>query len=99
MTQAKIAKRLKQSGRGAVISVRFDEDEFKKISKFAEAEGIPLAALIHDIVLNRVAEKEELAKLKKQWAEDARLRREQGIRLPSIWDVPNDDDMDEWLRE
>ena len=115
MTQAKIAKRLEVSdndlGRvdaelrapvdsgGAVVAVRFDKDDFEKVAKFAEAEGIPLDALIRDATVEKVVYETEKAKLHKEWTEAARLRREQEIRLPSIWDVPNDDDMDEWLRE
>ena len=100
MTQAKVAERLEHKEIGVVVAVRFDKDEFEKVSKFAEAEGIPLDALIRDVVLKKANDKEALAALEKMWAEDAKLRREREIPPPPcIWDVPNDDDMDEWLRE
>ena len=114
-TQAKTAKRLEDAVNGSVredtelsapvdeagvvVAVRFGKDEFERISKFAEDDGIPMSAFIRDATVDKVEYETEKAKLHKQWAESARLRRERGIRLPSIWDVPNDDDMDEWLRE
>ena len=114
-TQAKAAKRLDDAVNGSVredtelrapvddagvvVAVRFGKDEYERISKFAEDEGVALSALIRDAVVKKVDDELKLTDLRKLWAEDAKLRREQGIRLPSIWDVPNDDDMDEWLRE
>ena len=84
---------------GVVVPVRFGKDDFEKISKFADDYGIPMSTFIRDATVEKIEYETEKSKLHKQWAESARLRREQGIRLPSIWDAPNDDDMDEWLRE
>ena len=115
MAQAKTAKRLEDAVNGSVredtelrapvdeagvvVAVRFDRDEFERVSKFAEDQGFDLTALIRDAAVKKVDDELKLSDLRKLWAEDAKLRREQGIRLPSIWDAPNDDDMDEWLRE
>ena len=115
MTQAKTAKRIEDTVNGSVredadirapvddagvvVAVRFDKDEYERVSKFAEDDGISMSTFIRDAAVEKAEYETEKAKLHKQWAESARLRRERGIRLPSIWDVPNDDDMDEWLRE
>ena len=83
---------------GVVVPVRFGKDDFEKISKFAQDEGIALTALIRDTIVKKVNDELALADLRKLWAEDAKLRREQGPP-PSIWESPNEDDMDEWVRE
>ena len=114
MTQAKTAKRLEDAVNGSrreeseiraptdkssvVVPVRFDKDEYERISKFSEDHGVDLTALIRNAVVKKVDDELKLTDLRKLWAEDAKWIREHGAP-PCIWDVPNDDDMDEWLRE
>ena len=114
-TQAKTAKRLEdavngsvredtdirapEDDAGVVVPVRFDMDEYERVSKFAEGEGVALSALIRNAVVKKVDDELKLTDLRKLWAEDAKWIREHGPP-PSLWESPNnEDDTDEWVWE